>query len=275
MRLTTLFLLIALVLARSAASAAEERAQSGVIAGRAMAGQPAPADDATPDIGKGPDYDPWQRMNRGIFWFNDKTDVWVLEPVAKGWDTVMPERAERSVSNFFTNLRFPVVMTNNLMQGKPGNAAIDVGRFMVNTTIGLGGLFDVATIWGLERHNEDFGQTLGVWGVPPGPYLVLPLLGPSNPRDTAGIPVDYVLSVTPLFLSSWWWTGAGVVNIVNARAQVLDEVQQAKDASLDYYVFVRNAYYQRRKALVNDQTDESGHAPTDDLYDLNAIEDSK
>jgi phospholipid-binding lipoprotein MlaA len=260
LRAAALAVLVALALSSPSFVAAEE--------------DTATTDTADRDDGRGPDYDPWQRMNRGIFWFNDKADVWVLEPVAKGWDAVVPERAERSVTNFFANLRFPVVMTNNLLQGKPGDAAIDVGRFMVNTTIGLGGLFDVATIWGLDRHNEDFGQTLGYWGVPPGPYLVLPLLGPSNPRDTAGIPVDWVLSVTPLFLNSFWWTGAGVVNIVNARAQVLDEVQQAKDASLDYYVFVRNAYYQRRNALVNDLAEERGHAPTDDLYDLNAIEDA-
>jgi len=246
---STIALLIALLLAVPAASRAE--------------------DDA------GADYDPWQRMNRGIFWFNDQADVYVLEPVAKGWDVVMPERAETSISNFFSNVRFPVVMVNNLLQGKPGAAAIDVGRFMVNTTFGVAGLFDPASIWGLERHNEDFGQTLGVWGVPPGPYLVLPLFGPSNPRDTAGMPVDYVLSITPLFLSSFWWTGAGVVNVVNTRAQYLDEVRNAKEASLDYYVFARNAYYQRRKALVNDQKEESGNAPTDDLYDLNAIEGSK
>ncbi len=221
------------------------------------------------------DYDPWQRMNRGIFWFNDQCDVYVLEPVAEGWDMVMPERAETSISNFFANLRFPVVMVNDLLQGKPGAAAIDVGRFMVNTSFGIAGLFDPATIWGLEKHNEDFGQTLGVWGVPPGPYLVLPLFGPSNPRDTAGMPVDYVLSITPLVLNSFWWTGAGVVNVVNTRAQYLDEVRNAKEASLDYYVFARNAYYQRRKALVNDQREESGHGPSDDLYDLNAIEGAK
>ena len=104
---------------------------------------------------------------------------------------------------------------------------------------------------------------------------MLPLLGPSNPRDTAGIPVDWVFSVTPLFLSSFWWTGAGVINVVNARAQILDEVQQAKEASLDYYVFVRNAYYQRRVAQVNDQKEEGTNAPSDDLYDLNVIEDTK
>jgi phospholipid-binding lipoprotein MlaA len=104
---------------------------------------------------------------------------------------------------------------------------------------------------------------------------VLPLLGPSNPRDTAGIPVDWVLSITPLFLNSFWWTGAGVINIVNTRAQYLDEVRNAKEASLDYYVFARNAYYQRRRAQVSDQKEESRPAPTDDLYDLNDIEGSK
>jgi phospholipid-binding lipoprotein MlaA len=242
------------------------------------AADPPPETETTADAGatgSGADYDPWQRMNRGIFWFNDQADQYVLEPVAKGWDVIMPEPAETSISNFFGNLRFPVVMLNDLLQGKPGDAAIDVGRFMVNTTFGIGGLFDPATIWGLQRHNEDFGQTLGVWGVPPGPYLVLPLLGPSNPRDTAGIPVDWVFSVTPLFLSSFWWTGAGVINIVNARAQIIDEVQQAKEASLDYYVFVRNAYYQRRAAQVRDQKEEGANAPSDDLYDLNVIEDTK
>ncbi len=214
-------------------------------------------------------------MNRGIFWFNDQCDVYVLEPVAKGWDMVIPDPAQTSISNFFANVRFPVVMVNDLLQGKPGAAVIDVGRFMVNTTFGIGGLFDPAATWGLEKHSEDFGQTLGVWGVPPGPYLVLPLFGPSNPRDTAGMPVDYVLSITPLFLSSFWWTGAGVVNVVNTRAQYLDEIRNAKEASLDYYVFARNAYYQRRQALVKDQKEEGGHAPTDDLYDLNSIEGSK
>ncbi|MCC6849529.1 MAG: VacJ family lipoprotein [Deltaproteobacteria bacterium] len=245
---TMLALLAALALAAPAAARADEEA--------------------------GADYDPWQRMNRGIFWFNDRCDVYVLEPVAKGWDLVMPERAETSIANFFANLRFPVVMVNNLLQGKPGAAAIDVGRFMVNTSFGIAGLFDPATIWGLTKHDEDFGQTLGVWGVPPGPYLVLPLLGPSNPRDTGGMPVDYVLSITPLVLDSFWWTGAGIVNVVNTRAQYLDEVRNAKEASLDYYVFARNAYYQRRKALVNDQQEESGQAPPDDLYDLNATEGS-
>jgi phospholipid-binding lipoprotein MlaA len=221
--------------------------------------------EVTRGEGRGPDYDPWIKLNRGIFWFNDGADVYVLEPVAKGWHYVMPDRVEKSVSNFFSNVRFPVIFINNLLQGKVGPAVIDVGRFFVNTTIGIAGFFDPATSWGLPRHNEDFGQTLGYWGVPPGPYLVLPLLGPSNPRDTGGIPVDYVFSVTPFFLSSFWWTGAGVVNIVNARAQIIDDVRQAKEASLDYYVFVRNAYVQRRDALVHDRAEGSASEQMD-LY---------
>lgn len=224
---------------------------------------------------EGADYDPWQRMNRGIFWFNDQCDVYVLEPVAKGWDWVMPQPVEDSVSNFFANLRFPVLMANDLLQGKLQPAAVDVSRFMVNTTIGVAGFFDPATSWGLERNNEDFGQTLGVWGVPPGPYLVLPLFGPSNPRDTGGLVVDYGLSVTPLFAPGYATMAAGAVNVVNTRAQYLDEVREAKQASLDYYTFARNAYYQRRRALVNDEREEGGHAPSNDLYDLNVIEDTK
>lgn len=221
------------------------------------------------------DYDPIEKVNRGIFWFNDHADEYVLEPVARGWHRMMPDPVETSISNFFSNLRFPVVMVNDLLQAKPKAATIDVGRFMVNTTFGVVGFFDPATDWGLTRHNEDFGQTLGWWGVPPGPYLMLPIFGPSNPRDTGGLVVDYVLSVYPWLVDSYALFGVGAVNVVNARAQILDEVRQAKEASLDYYVFVRNAYFQRRAALINDQQPTDGNAPTDDLYDLNGINDAR
>jgi phospholipid-binding lipoprotein MlaA len=168
-----------------------------------------------------------------------------------------------------------VVTANDLLQGKPKPAAVDVARFMVNTTFGVAGFFDPATSWGLVRRNEDFGQTLGVWGVGPGPYLVLPLFGPSNVRDTGGLVVDYVLSVYPWAVDSWILLPVGAVSAVNTRAQILQEVEDAKQASLDYYVFVRNAYYQRRIALVNDQQEEQGHRPTESLYDLTGIEDTK
>jgi len=236
--------------------------------------QPPPPTDVVTDIGRGPDYDPWQRMNRGVFWFNDHLDHYLLEPAATGWDRVMPDRVQSSIANFFANLRFPIVMVNNLLQGKVQPAVIDVGRFMINTTIGVAGFFDPATDWGLPRHNEDFGQTLGWWGVPPGPYLVLPLLGPSNPRDTGGLVVDYGLSVTPFFVGGYALMGAGAINAINARSMVLQQVKQAKQASLDYYVFVRNAYYQRRVALINDQ-EQNGGSTKDDLYDIDVTNDTR
>jgi phospholipid-binding lipoprotein MlaA len=196
--------------------------------------------------------DPIEGVNRKIFWFNDKVDVWVLEPVATGWEWVSPRRVRTSVSNFFANLRFPIIAVNDLMQGKFVDSASDVGRFAVNTTVGVLGFFDPATRFGLEEHNEDFGQTLGVWGLPPGPYLVLPFLGPSNPRDAVGFGVDYALSVTPFFVDTYILIGVRAIDIVNERSLILDEVRDAKEAAIDYYSFVRDAYAQRREALIKD-----------------------
>jgi phospholipid-binding lipoprotein MlaA len=215
--------------------------------------------------GAGPENDPLEGVNRKIFWFNDKVDVYALEPVATGWEKITPRRVRTSVSNFFDNLRFPIVTVNDLLQGKVLASGSDVGRFAVNTTVGVLGFFDPASGWGLERHDEDFGQTLGRWGVPPGPYLVLPLLGPSNPRDAAGLAVDSALSVTPWFVD-WWILGAArVFQAVNDRSQVLDEVREAKRSAFDYYSFVRNAYEQRRSAQVRDST-ESGVENEEELY---------
>jgi len=247
---------------------------AGLTVGLLLAAMAGPACAADGDA-RAADYDPIEKVNRGIFWFNDHADVYVLEPVARAWHWALPDPVETSIANFFSNLRFPIVMTNDLLQGKVKPAAMDVGRFMVNTSFGVAGFFDPATGWGLVRHNEDFGQTLGVWGVGPGPYLVLPLFGPSNTRDTGGLVVDYVLSVYPWAVDSWILIPVGAVSAVNTRAQILQEVQDAKQASLDYYVFVRNAYYQRRIALVNDQQEDQGHRPTENLYDLTGIEDTK
>jgi phospholipid-binding lipoprotein MlaA len=209
--------------------------------------------------------DPLQGFNRKIFWFNDRVDTWVLEPVARGYDHVTPDAVQRSVSNFFTNLRFPIVTLNDLLQGKVVDGGVDVGRFLVNTTVGVLGFFDPATGWHLPRHDEDFGQTLGVWGVPPGPYLVLPLLGPSSPRDALGLGVDTATSVQTWFVDWWILAAARVFDTVNARAQALDTVKQIKEASVDYYVAVRNGYAQRRAALVNDEAVPSEQTQ-DELY---------
>ncbi len=209
--------------------------------------------------------DPLEPINRGIFWFNDKADVYVLEPTARGWNYVLPDRVQTAIGNFFENVRFPVVMINNLLQAKVVEASSDVGRFLINTTIGIAGFFDPATGFGLERNDEDFGQTLGYWGVPPGPYLVAPLLGPLNLRDGTGRLVDTATAVYPLFAAAPYTIGATAVNTVNFRSQVLSEVRNAKAASLDYYVFVRDAYDQSRKARVEDRVD-IDEERVEDLY---------
>jgi phospholipid-binding lipoprotein MlaA len=227
---------------------------STVLAAALWSGDPALAGEEPDDTAStSASYrDPLEGMNRKIFWFNDKVDVWVLEPAAKGWKFITPRRARTSVSNFFGNLRFPIIAMNDLLQGKFVDSATDVGRFAVNTTVGVLGFFDPATHFGLEKHNEDFGQTLGVWGLPPGPYLVVPLLGPSNPRDLLGFGVDYAFSVTPFFVDQYVLIGVRALDIVNERALILDEVRDAKDAAIDYYSFVRDAYAQRREALISD-----------------------
>ena len=213
------------------------------------------------------DSDPIESVNRKIFWFNDQVDIYVLEPIATGYDTITPKPVQKSITNFFENLRFPIVASNNLLQGKVKSAASDVARFGVNTTVGVLGFFDPASHWGLEAHDEDFGQTLGFWGVPPGPYLVLPFLGASNPRDAVGLAVDSVAAVYPWFVDLQYTASAYTVRVVNARAQVLKEVAQAKGAALDYYVLVRNAYRQHRQALVNDRA-EMSKQEEEDLYQV-------
>jgi phospholipid-binding lipoprotein MlaA len=211
-------------------------------------------------------HDPLESMNRGIFWFNDHVDTYVLVPVATVWDKVMPNRVQRSISNFFGNLRFPIVAGNDLLQAKFKHAATDVGRFVVNTTVGVAGFFDPASDWGLEAHNEDFGQTLGYWGVPPGPYLVIPILGPSDIRDTGGLVVDGFSTVYPWFVDFIYTISARAVDVVNARSLYLKEVDEAKAASVDYYAAVRNAYVQRRKSQVNDG--ETSKEESEDLYTI-------
>jgi len=213
------------------------------------------------------DRDSLQPLNRKVFWFNDRADVFLLEPVAKAWNWILPHPVQRSVANFFSNLRFPVIAVNNLLQGKPRDSVSDVGRFAVNSTVGVAGFFDPATGWGLPAHEEDFGQTLGRWGVPAGPYLVLPFLGASNPRDGAGMLIDWPLSVIPFFIGQFVSLAVRGTEIINTRSVVLDEVRDAKAASLDYYTFVRNAYRQHRRAAIDDAEGAAGE-DDDDLYSV-------
>lgn len=216
------------------------------------------------------DQDPLGALNRPIFRFNDALDRAILEPVAKGYDFVMPELVQGWIGNFFGNLWFPVNFANCVLQGKPREATQTSARFIINTTVGLGGFGDPATKLSVPAPQEDFGQTLGYWGVPAGPYLVLPLLGPSNIRDTVGRAADNAARVWPWFVPWYASSGPGVVDTVNTRARYLEDIRDLRESSLDYYTSVRNAYMQRREALVQDRVgagSEDKHLESeDDLY---------
>jgi phospholipid-binding lipoprotein MlaA len=209
--------------------------------------------------------DPWEGFNRKIFWFNEKVDIWVLRPVAIGWDFVLPEIVQTGIRNIFANVRFPVIFVNDILQAKPLQAGEDLGRFLVNTTVGIGGIWDPARRIGLPGNNEDFGQTLGYWGVPPGPFLVLPLLGPSNPRDTVGLAADSATMVYPYFVA-WYITAAiTATRVINTRARYIEEIDENRATALDFYALQRNAYMAFRENLVND-FQPSAEPESDDLY---------
>jgi len=191
--------------------------------------------------------DPLEGFNRAMYTFNDKFDRYLLKPVAKGYRAITPKPVRRGISNFFSNLHDPGIMLNNLLQGKPKQAVSDLGRVFVNSTIGIAGLFDVASKMGMEKHNEDFGQTLAKWGVGEGSYLVLPFLGPSNLRDGAALPVDWETYPPNHMEEQSTRNKLLVVEVVDKRAQYLeagDILEQA--AGQDPYIFVREAYRQRR-----------------------------
>jgi phospholipid-binding lipoprotein MlaA len=197
--------------------------------------------------------DPLEPVNRAIFCFNDCVDQCFLAPLADTYDFIMPDVAQRSIRRLFANLRFPVNFLNNLLQAKPKEAGIDVARFLVNTTVGVAGLMDPANDWlGLEKNNEDFGQTLGYWGVPPGPFLMLPALGPSSVRDGLGSAVDSATLVYPYFLPFAANAALAGSNALNARSMIGDQLEQERAAALDWYAAVRSAYSQYRENLIND-----------------------
>lgn len=217
----------------------------------------------------GPPEDPWQGFNKPVFRFNEAADRYALRPIAKGWTFVTFEQMRFSVQRFFFNAAFPSRFVSSLGQGNGGKAADEAGRFIVNTTVGIAGLFDPATSFGFPRHDEDIGQMFGRWGIPPGPFLMLPLLGPANPRDAVGLVGD-------LALSPFLWIpapvyGTGFLNVINSRALADREIETARKSALDFYVFVRDAYMQNREAAVRNQQQRSrakGGTPFDDLYDL-------
>ena len=226
-------------------------------------------------------WDPIEPVNRGIFWFNDKFDYYIFEPAARGYDWAVPDPVQEGVGNFFDNLKYPSYLVSDIVQFKFTQAAEHTGRFVLNSTIGIVGILDVAKHVGLERHQEDFGIALAYHDVPPGPYIVIPILGPSNLRDGFGRIVDSFLD--PLNSLAYAGVdediaipviiGARVLDGVDTRANLLEAIDTAKESSLDYYLFMQGAYYQYRRGVLYDGDppdeeeeeieEETGAAPAD------------
>lgn len=217
---------------------------------------------ATPDP-----RDPLERLNRSTYAFNDGLDRAIVKPLARGYRKVTPQFVQTGVSNFFSNAEHPVTLANNLLQGKFTAAASDTARFVLNTTFGLGGLLDPATASGLDRNDEDFGQTLGRWGVPPGPYIVVPFLGPYTLRDGIGsFADDFAEPRAYLEDDSTRWT-LWAADKFDRRVRLLD-ADALLERTGDPYAFVRSAYLQRREYLVRD-----GDVPLEDDTLLEDLED--
>ena len=196
--------------------------------------------------------DPYESFNRQMFSFNDSIDKHALKPAATAYKRVLPSFVQTGVNNFFGNLADVWSSANNLMQGKGEAGMSDFTRVVMNTTFGIGGLFDVASEAGLQKHNEDFGQTLGYWGVPSGPYLMLPLLGPSTVRDTAGLPLDIAADPWGQYNNVAWRNVGTVTRVIDQRAVLLDASNLMEEAALDRYEFIRDGYLQRRQSKIFD-----------------------
>jgi phospholipid-binding lipoprotein MlaA len=209
--------------------------------------------------------DPFEKTNRIIYKFNDVLDRVALKPLADGYVKVIPQPIRTGIGNGFDNLIYFNVISNDLLQGKWGQGLGDFGRMAANSTVGIGGIFDVATHWGLPAHDNDLGITLGKWGVGPGPYLVLPLLGPSSLRDASGPVMKYAATPTTyLYLPVQIYLPLYVVDIVDLRSRFGSSVEHFRNAAaIDPYVFMREAYLQYREAQIHE-----GKPPTEqNLYD--------
>jgi phospholipid-binding lipoprotein MlaA len=198
-------------------------------------------------------HDPWEPFNRSVFEFNEGLDAYLLKPVVAGYRFVLPEFVRDGIYNFFSNYSDIYTALQNILQGKPDYAFNDLMRVVVNTTFGLGGLIDMATPGGLPKHKEDWGQTFGVWGIPSGPYVVLPFFGPSNVRDTFGtaadLESDYLFRLLPDVALRNSLTG---LRVVNARNTYYEAGDLLDGAAIDKYSFVRDAYIQRRQYQINE-----------------------
>ncbi|HTT41538.1 MAG TPA: VacJ family lipoprotein [Steroidobacteraceae bacterium] len=220
--------------------------------------------------------DPWERMNRATFKMNYALDKAVLRPVARGYQRAVPRFMQTGFRNFMSNLGYPVVMVNDVLQGEFRAFGNDTARLLLNTIWGLGGLFDPATTAGLDKNYRDFGQTVGKWGLKTGPYFVIPFLGPSDVRDGFGRLVDEYSDPRHYIRNRWWNWGLWTVEKIDNRALLLS-ADQALDTSYDPYAFMRNVYLQNRDYLVNGGRSVEQDEEEDRLYNeaLKDMEESK
>lgn len=212
-------------------------AVAGLLAGCATSGNPK---------------DPIEGFNRAMFAFNEGLDTAIIKPVATGYDAVLPSPVKTGVTNFFGNIEDVFIGVNNLLQGKVPEAASDFGRVLINTTVGLLGLIDWASDAGLEKHDEDFGQTFGRWGVGNGAYVVIPVFGPRTARDTVGLVLDVAADPVAQHKPRRTRDAAVVLRLVNDRANLLAADKVVEEAALDKYSYIRDAYLQRRRNLIHD-----------------------
>ncbi len=206
--------------------------------------------------------DPLEPLNRAIFDFNKVVDGMFLRPAAVVYREVLPRPAQRGVNNFLANLRSPVVLANDLLQGEMERAGNTAGRFLINTTVGLLGVWDAAGGMGIPRHSEDFGQTFATWGVGEGFYLVLPIFGPSNPRDAAGLLVEWYVDPVNIWLRNddmeGWIIARSLVTGVDFRSRNLETMDEIERTSLDHYAAIRSLYRQRRAEEIRNSRPSSG-----------------
>lgn len=206
--------------------------------------------------------DPWEPLNRRVNAFNNNVDRFTLKPLAKGYEAVVPQVMRQGINNFSRNLLIPLSIINNLLQGKPKRSLSETGRFLANSTWGIGGLFDMGSALGLEPYREDFGQTLAVWGIPDGPYVVIPVLGPRTLRDATMIPLNF--AADPLFYMNHDKTRRTIyfVRAIDVRARLFT-AEALIEGSFDRYLSIRESYLQHRQFLIFD-----GDPPEDeDFYD--------
>ncbi len=213
--------------------------------------------------------DPAEPTMRAVFGFNRVLDSAVLKPVSKTYRDIAPETIRMGVHNFLRNLRSPVIFINDVLQGEIDRAGVTLARFLINTTVGILGINDQAAEMGLDYHNEDFGQTLAIWGIEEGPYLMLPVFGPSSPRDTIGLVVDFFLDPLNLMAFNtdrrWITLSRQSANAVDFRSRHYDEIEDLEKSSLDYYAAIRSLYRQRRK----DEIRNGSIAPLDNGPEIN------